>query len=447
MSEQTTNSLDSTPIVSEAGQSKTAAADVEKSPVEPAAPAPPPALDFPDGGFRAWLTVCGSWFALFATFGYINAFGVYQDYYTRIYLNNVSASTVSWIGSFQFFVPLIMGLWAGRLFDGGYFRPMMLIGSLLFTFSLFMLSLANKHQYYQVFLAQAVGMGLGLGLVFTPSVSIPTHYFRRRRALASGIALSGSSVGAIIHPILLNQLFSRIGFHGAVRASGYMILGCLVIANLTMRTRIPPRKAGGPMPTSLKTLFSDVAYVLTITGSFFCQITVYFPAFYIQLYAVEHGVDLNLAFYSVAILNAGSVIGRILPNFFADKIGPFKLVIPCTIICSGLMFSLLGIKNTGSMVAVAAVYGIASGAYLALIVAVVASLSRSPAEIGLRVGVAFSTNSFAALVGIPIAGALLGTGSTNDLHWTRAIIFSCVCVAVGAACFIAAAWHASTRRK
>jgi hypothetical protein len=119
------------------------------------------------------------------------------------------------------------------------------------------------------------------------------------------------------------------------------------------------------------------------------------------------------------------VIGRILPNFFADKIGPFKLVIPCAIICGGLMFSLLGIKsvywllaftiradtftfyrNVGSMTVVAIVYGIASGACelivfikfnpfafssnadmyphtdLALIVAVVARLSRSPAEIG-----------------------------------------------------------------
>jgi MFS family permease len=44
-------------------------------------------------------------------------------------------------------------------------------------------------------------MGIGLGLTFLPSASIVTHYFRRRRALAGGIALSGSAVGGLIFPI------------------------------------------------------------------------------------------------------------------------------------------------------------------------------------------------------------------------------------------------------
>ncbi|KAJ7634827.1 hypothetical protein FB45DRAFT_909983 [Roridomyces roridus] len=30
------------------------------------------------GGFLAWVTILGAWLALFSTFGYINAFGVYQ---------------------------------------------------------------------------------------------------------------------------------------------------------------------------------------------------------------------------------------------------------------------------------------------------------------------------------------------------------------------------------
>ncbi|KAJ7690089.1 hypothetical protein B0H17DRAFT_1065490 [Mycena rosella] len=52
-----------------------------------------------------------------------------------------------------------------------------------------------------------------------------------------------------------------------------------------------------------------------------------------------------------------------------------------------------------------------------LSLALVASLSPSPAEIGLRIGVAHTTNSVGALVGIPIAGALL----TGRLLWIRAI--------------------------
>jgi MFS family permease len=394
--------------------------------------------EFQEGGLRAWVTVVGAWFALFATFGYINAFGVYQDYYTRIFLDNVTPSAVSWIGSFQFFVPLVMGVWVGRLFDRGYFHHLMIFGSVIYIFSLFMLSLAKPKHYYQVFLSQAVGMGIGLGCIFTPAVSISSQYFRRKRALAAGLALSGSSVGAIIHPILLNNLFHKphVGFAGGVRASAYMIAGCLVIANLMMRTKTNLKQAGVQRPQMLpwKFLLSDVSYVLTVAGAFLCLITVYFPTFYIQLYSITNGVSMTPAFYSVAILNAGSVVGRILPNLLADFVGPFNLVIPCVVACGGLMFSLLGIRDAASMAVVSTFYGIFSGAYLALVVAVVASLARSPAEIGQRIGIAFTATSIAALIGTPIAGALL----TNDLHWIRAIIFSAVCVLLGAGFFTAA---------
>lgn len=56
-----------------------------------------------------------------------------------------------------------------------------------------MLSLAKPHQYYQIFLAQGIGMGIGMGLLFLPAISVTSHYFRRRRAAAMGVVLAGKS--------------------------------------------------------------------------------------------------------------------------------------------------------------------------------------------------------------------------------------------------------------
>ncbi|RAL60355.1 hypothetical protein DID88_000131 [Monilinia fructigena] len=42
------------------------------------------AMDFPDGGAKAWSVAAGAAGVLFCTFGYINAFGVYQEYYQTI---------------------------------------------------------------------------------------------------------------------------------------------------------------------------------------------------------------------------------------------------------------------------------------------------------------------------------------------------------------------------
>lgn len=104
------------------------------------------------------------------------------------------------------------------------------------SFSFFMLSLAKPHNYYQVFLSQAIGMGLGMGLVIVPAVSIPAHYFRRRRLLAMGFIfagqcypgvtrqpsiycfVTGSSLGGVIFPIMLNRLINgRVGFAWGIR--------------------------------------------------------------------------------------------------------------------------------------------------------------------------------------------------------------------------------------
>lgn len=124
-------------------------------------------------------------------------------------LKEHTPSEVSWIGSIQVFFLFAMGLPAGKLFDEGYFRHCILSGSVLYLFSwvmpfestaclvdprfrsIFMLSLAKPHHYYQNFLAQGVGMGVGMGLMFLPAISVTSHYFRARRSLAMGVVLAG----------------------------------------------------------------------------------------------------------------------------------------------------------------------------------------------------------------------------------------------------------------
>ena len=71
---------------------------------------------------------------------------------------------------------------------------------------LFMLSLADTDQYYQVLLSQGVGAGLGSGLIFSPALSVQAHHWKRRRALAMGVVLSGwSLVNALFDSTLIVQ--------------------------------------------------------------------------------------------------------------------------------------------------------------------------------------------------------------------------------------------------
>lgn len=58
-------------------------------------------------------------------------------------------------------------------------------------------------------------------------------------------------------------------------------------------------------------------------------IGLYVGFFYISYYGQATGyTDASLSFYLVPILNAGSVFGRTLPNWLADKVGPANVIMP-----------------------------------------------------------------------------------------------------------------------
>ncbi|KAJ7256095.1 hypothetical protein C8J57DRAFT_1517817 [Mycena rebaudengoi] len=66
-----------------------------------------------------------------------------EDHYTRIFLDKSSPSNAAWIGSMQLFLDFSIGLPAGKLFDDGHFRLLMISGTSIYLFSFFMLSIAN----------------------------------------------------------------------------------------------------------------------------------------------------------------------------------------------------------------------------------------------------------------------------------------------------------------
>lgn len=101
-----------------------------------------------------------------------------------------------------------------------------------------------------------------------------------------------------------------------------------------------------------------------------------------------HNVSHNIAFYSLAILNAASVIGRTIPNvsrfvcghsearsadsdapqYFADSYGPLNLLIPATFV-SGLMifFWIPAMMNSAGVVMWSILFGAFQGAFVSML--------------------------------------------------------------------------------
>ncbi|KAF5334579.1 hypothetical protein D9758_018361 [Tetrapyrgos nigripes] len=371
-----------------------------------------------EGGLAAWCAVVAAWIMQFCTSGYVNAFGVYQDFYTRDYLSSSSASTISWIGSTNNLLVFGGGLIAGRLFDAGYFRSMLVGGSALFVFSLFMISISQPNQWYQIFLAQGIGLGIAQGLLYLPSLAIVGHHFTKRRTLVMGVVATGGSIGGIVHPIMLNQLFqSRIGFHNGVRISAGMNGLLMIIANLISLQEgsgtQTKESSDSPLQDQPKTkkwyqFFREPAYCTAVIGNFLFFTGGYYPLFYLQLSGITHGVDKTLVFYSVAIMNAANLPGRIIPNHFASYFGIHNQMIIAASICGAIAIAFIAMRNAAGVIVISIIYGFASGAYVSLLAPMLAGLSPNLQEMGSRMGTCFALGGFATFI------ALWAMGTTSD---------------------------------
>ncbi|EPS93570.1 hypothetical protein FOMPIDRAFT_1135895 [Fomitopsis schrenkii] len=375
----------------------------------------------PDGGFRAWMCIVGGWLVLFCTFGFSTSFGVFQDYYETA--GAADSSTISWIGSLQLFLTFGIGLVSGKWYDEGYFRIMSIIGTFLIALALFMLSICDPSKYYGLILTQGVVMGIGNGLLITPTLSIQSQYWDKKLGLALGIVQSGSSCGGVVMPIMLNILFKgKSQFAWGTRAVAILISGLLVIASFLMRTRVPGRKAGAnahkESVAAIRAAALDWPYVSYVVG--YGRHTFHF---YLPIWTRLHGMSDSLAFYTIAILNAGSVFGRIGPNTLGDHVGPFNVLIPMCYASGALVFAMFGVTNIPAVVIVSFLYGFTTGSSAECIKVSVGNHLGNARTLSVRLGILFFLTAFSDLFGTPIQGALLGPENT---FWYKGILFSAV---------------------
>ncbi|KAI1764724.1 MFS general substrate transporter [Hypoxylon sp. FL1150] len=384
-----------------------------------AAAGPPKPLEVPDGGLDAWLQVFGALVVMMATWGLVNTFGVYQTYYETDLLKTSTSSEISWIGSLQGCLLMLGGLVSGPLFDAGYFHALTATGLFLVVFGLFMTSLCTA--YYQVLLAQGICVGLGCGLLFLPSAAILSQYFARRRALALGVQSAGSPLGGILFPIIFTRLQPQIGFGWATRVIAFILLGLSVVPLVFMRPRVPPPKH--------KRAFVDTAALREPPFLMFCAsgiafMGLYVPFFYLQLYSLHYKtVSQDIIPYLVTLLNAGSVFGRILPNFAADYLGSMNMLAATMLGAGVLAFGWFGVHDLAGTVVFALLFGFFNGGVTSLPPSAIVALTPDMSRLGTRMGMTFAFIGVAVLVGTPIAGAIL-KGADEDGLWRGLIAFS-----------------------
>ncbi|KAI0805170.1 major facilitator superfamily domain-containing protein [Xylaria sp. FL0064] len=399
---------------------------------------------YPEGGLEAWLVVFGSWCGLVAALGILNTIGTFQTYISTHQLSEYSEGTVGWIFSLYTALTFFCGIYIGPLFDK--YGPRWLIGpgSIAVVASVMILSVCTE--YWHFLLTFGVLNGIGTSLLFTPSIAAIGHFFRARRGFASGIASTGGGIGGVIFPLMLQALFVRVGWAWSIRILGFLCLGLLIISNIFLKKRLPAPKNISAHPDFR--ILKEKAFLLLTCGVFLLEFGLFIPITYISSYALANGFNETFAFQLLPILNGASVIGRAVPGWYSDKIGPFNsnmISVGITIFACYVAWLPFGTTTPG-LVIFAILFGFSTGNNISITPVCVSKLCHTQ-HYGRYYATCYTIVSVACLIGIPIAGSIVA--ATNGKYWSL-IVFTgltqvLALIFIYAAKAVSVGWHPWTR--
>jgi MFS family permease len=285
--------------------------------------------------------------------------------------------------------------------------------------------------------------GLGGALLNSPAYGAIAHFFNVRRGLATGIATTAGGVGGVVFPILLRALLPGVGFAWSCRILAFIMLGLAIPSNLFIKTRLTPAKGadGRPKVQSVWpdfSVFKDARFAFASIGIFFMEWGLFVPLTFIVSYAAAHGQDATESYLLLSYLNAGSVVGRVLPGFLADRFGRFNVIIVTIALCVVTVLALWMPAGTSKamLIAYAVLFGFASGSNLGLVPVCLGQLCDHR-RYGRLYSTAMMVASFGTLSSVPIGGAILDSGTAEE-GWRNLIIFDGVAYFVALVCYTVA---------
>lgn len=354
---------------------------------------------YPDGGIKAWSVVFGCFCAFFSALSTMNSLGSYQAYLSTHALRNHTPGEIGWLfGSYAFF-SFFLGIQIGPLFDAYGPRPLIFVGSGCLLAMYLILGICKI--YWHFFLVLSVLGGLSTCLLFIPAIATVQHWFYAHRGFATGIAVSGGSVGGIALPVILEHLLPTLGFAWTTRILAlvnlpFVAAACLLIRGRVVNTLVSTEGAVRKMAIfpDLTSLMQPRMAVMT-AGIYFMEWGLFIPLSYITSGALYHGVPFATSYQLLTFLNVGSLIGRWGAGWMGDKIGKFNTTILALLLC---LVAILGMwmpaaGNVGVLIAFALIFGLGSGSNISMTPVCLAQLCKTD-EFGRVYSAVYTISSF-----------------------------------------------------
>lgn len=263
-------------------------------------------------------------------------------------------SFIAFGATLTFFFSGVLSPIAGWFIQRFRLRNLMLLGCGLLGAALIVHSQTSTQ--WIVYSAR-VAMGLSLCLVgVLPSIVLVSNWFVRRRGLALGILLTGTSIGGFVIPLISTPLITAYGWRSAMLGLSFLIWLLLVPAVFFL-VKDKPQDIG-LLPDGSPILPDSPAIVqahgLALTGALktptfwilaLCAASVFYPIFVTTqqfiLQATKIGLSPQQASFSLSALFFVSVAGKFLFGWLSDRFAPTHVMVACCLVMFGSTLFLL----------------------------------------------------------------------------------------------------------
>jgi len=387
----------------------------------------------PDGGW-GWVVMIASFLCCLVLDGIAYVFGVFLKPLMAYY--DVENATMSGVGSVLSGTIQLVAPFVALLVNVLGTRIVCIAGAVVAAVGFFVSTFSPD--VFVLMLLFGIFAGTGLGLMYVPAVVAVGHYFDKRRALATGIAVCGSGAGTFVLAPLANFLVEKLEVMGAIRVFAGLCLAC-VLCGLTMKPlpqrpepkdiemeekggqkNGPAQKLGNVFKTIINNsctprLLTNAPFMLLTFSNFFATQGLYIPYMFIPSLAKARGIDDVSASFLLSIVGITNTIGRIISGFITDLSCVNALIVTVISLGVGAIAPLAFpfCAEYWSFVICSIIFGTFLSAWCAV---------TSPAIVDIA-GVDLLTSGFgtltfvrgfSALIGPPIAGYLVDQTGTMD---------------------------------
>jgi MFS family permease len=261
-------------------------------------------------------------------------------------------SFIAFGGALTFLFAGLISPLAGWLIQKSTLRNLMLFGCFLLGGGLLLHVAATTTT--AVYTARIM-MGVSLGFVgVLPTVVLVSNWFVRRRGVALGILLTGTSIGGIAVPPLATPLIERFGWRSAMLAVSlliWLLLAPAIFFLVKTRSSGPDETQDAPSKTGVtfwKAIRTPTFWIFALGAAL-----VFYPIFVTSQQLILQTAKIGFTPWQntlvVSGLFAASLAGKFLFGYLSDRFPPPRVILVCTGAMFAATFFLLDLNATTAL--------------------------------------------------------------------------------------------------